>query len=313
MKIVKPNFWDYKRPSFISYCLLPFTFPLILNNFFFFIIKNKFKKKNIKTICVGNIYVGGTAKTPLTIKLDQILKKLRFKTGTIKKDYKNQLDEQHLLKKKTNLYCSKKRIKALDSAIKDNIDIAIFDDGLQDSSINYDLSFVCFNINNWIGNGFLIPAGPLREKLKSISKYDAIFLNGNEEDVSELKKIIKKYNSSIKIFETSYIATNIDKIDIRSNYLIFSGIGNPEGFKKTLIKNNINIIGELVFPDHYTYTFDDIKKIRLKALSLNAKLLTTEKDFVKLTNYIPNDIKFLQIDILVKHEAELINFIKLKI
>ena len=83
---------------------------------------------------------------------------------------------------------------ALNQAINDNVDIVIFDDGLQDGSINYDLKFVCFNNIKWIGNGFLIPAGPLREKIESISKYDAVFLNGNENDNSNIKFIINRYN-----------------------------------------------------------------------------------------------------------------------
>ena len=81
---VKPKFWDLKNPNYLSYLLLPFTIPMILNNYFL-----SFKKKrnlgNIKTICLGNIYIGGTAKTPLTIKLNQILKELNFKTASIKK------------------------------------------------------------------------------------------------------------------------------------------------------------------------------------------------------------------------------------
>ena len=84
MKISKPKFWDYKKPNYLSYILLPFTLPIVINNYFL-----SFKKtnniKNIKTICLGNIYVGGTAKTPLTIKLNQILQKLNFKTCSIKK------------------------------------------------------------------------------------------------------------------------------------------------------------------------------------------------------------------------------------
>jgi len=236
MIISKPKFWDFKKPNYISYLLLPFTLLIIINNYFL-----SFKKKNnknIKTICLGNIYVGGTAKTPLTIKLNQILTQLNFKTATIKKFYKNQIDEQKLLAAKSKLYCKKNRIMALNDAIKDNIEIAIFDDGLQDSFLNYDLSFVCFNSTNWIGNGCLIPSGPLREKLKSILKYDAIFLNGNEEDNSHIKNSIKKISKDIKIFETYYKPVNVHKLNIEDNYLIFSGIGNPNSFKKTLLKNN---------------------------------------------------------------------------
>ena len=61
------------------------------------------------------------------------------------------------------------------NAINQKIDLVIFDDGLQDNKIDYDIKVVCFDGRNWIGNGCLIPSGPLREKLSSIKKYDAIF------------------------------------------------------------------------------------------------------------------------------------------
>ena len=99
MKLKKPNFWDYKKPNLISYLLLPFTLPFIVNNFFLNINRKK-RNKEIKSICVGNIYVGGTAKTPLTIKIFEILKKMNLKTATIKKFYNNQIDEQKILQKK---------------------------------------------------------------------------------------------------------------------------------------------------------------------------------------------------------------------
>ena len=309
MILKKPDFWDYKQPNFLSYILLPLTLPIIINNFFISLKKNS-NNQNIKKIGIGNIYIGGTAKTPLSIKINQILKKLNLKTGIIKKFYKNQVDEQKLLSNKARLYCFDKRKVALDKAIKDNLEIVIFDDGLQDSSINYDLSFVCFNVVKWIGNGFLIPAGPLREKIESISKYDAIFLNGNEEDTSDLKLLIKKYNKNIKIFETYYKPININKFNDKNEYVIFSGIGNPESFKKTLTKNNFNIIKEIKFPDHYRYTQKDIDKIKLQAINLNAKILTTEKDFVKLNDNAADGIEFLEIELVIKEENELINFIK---
>ena len=309
MILKKPDFWDYKQPNFLSYILLPLTLPIIINNFFISLKKNS-NNQNIKKIGIGNIYIGGTAKTPLSIKINQILKNLNLKTGIIKKFYKNQVDEQKLLSNKAQLYCFDKRKVALDKAIKDNLEIVIFDDGLQDSSINYDLSFVCFNSAKWIGNGFLIPAGPLREKIESISKYDAIFLNGNEEDTSDLKLLIKKYNKNIRIFETYYKPININKFNDKNEYVIFSGIGNPESFKKTLTKNNFNIIKEIKFPDHYRYTQKDIDKIKLQAINLNAKILTTEKDYVKLNDNAADGIEFLEIELIIKEENELINFIK---
>jgi tetraacyldisaccharide 4'-kinase len=209
MKFHKPKFWDYKKPNFLSYLLLPFTLPLIINNVFLKIKKKDTFYNKIKRICVGNIYVGGTGKTPLVIKIYQILNQLNYKTVVIKKFYKNHIDEQKILNDKTKLYCLKNRARAVYEAIKDKNDIAIFDDGLQDRSINYDLKFICFNNIKWIGNGFLIPAGPLREKVESISKYDAVFINGNEIDSTNLKQLIRGYDKNIKIFESHYFPTNI--------------------------------------------------------------------------------------------------------
>ncbi len=311
MKLKKPKFWDYKKPNYLSYLLLPFTIPIKLNNFY--LNKKRIKKKNTKnimTICVGNIYIGGTGKTPLSIKICQILKSLNLKAATIKKFYKDQIDEQKLLAGKTKLYCLKNRKSGLNEAIKDNIDVAIFDDGLQDNSMNYDLSFVCFNNLKWIGNGLLIPAGPLRENIKSIAKHDAVFLNGNDEDVSNLKKSIKEYNANINIFETLYVPNNIDRFNNKEKYLIFSGIGNPDSFKKTLIKNKFDIIKELKFPDHYQYTHQDISEIKLHAKKLDAKILTTEKDYIKINHKDLDEIDFLGIDLVIKQEEELIKLIK---
>lgn len=313
MKLMKPAFWDYKKPNILSYLLIPFTFPIIINNYFLNLKRNKIKKKDIKSICVGNIYVGGTGKTPLSIKIFQILNKLNLKTATIKKFYKTQIDEQKILANKTKMYCQKSRNESFNKAFNEGVEIAVFDDGLQDGSINYDLKFVCFNNIKWIGNGFLIPAGPLREKIESIHKYDAIFLNGNEENNDDLKKEINKYNPKIKIFETYYAPNNLDKFSENEKFLIFSGIGNPDCFKRTLIKNKLNIIEELTFPDHYLYTSNDINKIKLRAKKLNANILTTEKDYIKIDQSYKNEINFLGIDLIIKNEGELINLIKSKI
>jgi len=309
MKLIKPKFWDYKKPNLVSYLLLPLTIPITINNFF--LQSKKIKKlRNIKSICIGNIYVGGTSKTPLTIKISQILTKLDIKTATIKKFYKDQIDEQRLLANKTNLYCSKKRKHSLNKAVQDKVDVVLFDDGLQDGSINYDLSFVCFNTLSWVGNGLLIPAGPLREKIQSISKYDSIFLNGNGENVTEIKKIIKKYSPTIKIFETNYQVINMDEFEKNKKYLVFSGIGNPNTFENTLIKNNLKIAKHLKFPDHHKYNQRDIDEIKYQAKNLNTKILTTEKDFVKLNGNNREGIQPIKIDIMIKEENELIKFIR---
>ena len=313
MKLKKPKFWDYQSPNFLSYILLPLTFPLIINNFLLNLKKNIKENHKPKKICIGNIYVGGTAKTPLTIKIYQILNNLNIKTATIKKFYKNHYDEQKMLSEKTILYCEKTRIAALNKAIKDKVNVAIFDDGLQDKSINYDLRIVCFNNIKWIGNGFLIPAGPLREKINSISKYDLAFLNGNEKDNSNLKLLLKKYNANIEVFESNYKVLNIKQFNINEKYIIFSGIGNPDSFKQTLINNNIKITKEIIFPDHHNYTQKNIDYIMSQAINHNSKILTTEKDYIKIKSFKNDDIKYLKIELDIKNEDKLIDYLKIHI
>jgi tetraacyldisaccharide 4'-kinase len=312
MKINKPYFWDFKKPNFLSYLLLPLTIPIIFNNFLLN-LKRKKNFKDIKTICIGNIYVGGTGKTPLTIKLSQILNELNYKNAVIKKFYKDQNDEQKLIKNKTKLYCFRKRNTALNHAINDGMDVVLFDDGLQDRSVVYDLKFVCFNNLKGIGNGFIIPAGPLREKINSINKYDAIFINGNQKNNHALIKLFKKYNKNIEIFETFFEPVNIDKFNNGDKYLIFSGIGNPDTFKETLIQNNVNVCEEMKYPDHYQYNGDDINKIKSRAKNFKYKILTTEKDYVKLSRDDAKGINFLSVDLFIKNENNFINFIRSKI
>ena len=309
MKFKKPKFWDKKKPNLISIALLPFTLPVILNNFFLN-FKSKKKLNKIKTICIGNIYLGGTGKTPTTIKLYEILKKLNFNVVTAKKFYISQLDEIDILQKKTNFISSTKRKEIILKAEKNKNNIVLFDDGLQDRSISYDLNFVCFDADNFIGNGNLIPSGPLREKLNSLIKYDGVFFKIDEGFPEDQIELVKKFNPNISIFETKYEIKNLSEFDLSSNYLIISGIGNPDSFKKILLKKNFKIIEEKVFPDHYEYTKKDLENIEDHAKKLNAKIITTEKDFVKLAKFDSNNIKFIELDLNVKNEESLINFLK---
>ena len=84
MKFKKPYFWDYKKPNLFAYLLLPFTYLIKLINFIN--KKEKIKSEKIKTICIGNIYLGGTGKTPISIKINKILNNLNFKTAFVKKN-----------------------------------------------------------------------------------------------------------------------------------------------------------------------------------------------------------------------------------
>ena len=312
MNFKKPIFWDLKKPNIFSYLLLPFTIPVMINNFFLNIQK-KYKFSKIKTVCVGNIYLGGTGKTPLTIKLFNIIKKMGFDVITAKKFYSNQIDEQNLLKARTKNIVSKRRIDAINQAVNNSNQVIIFDDGLQEKKIDYDLKIVCFKKKNWIGNGQLIPSGPLREKIENLKNYDIVFLNGKDDNTENIREIIHRLNPKIEIFESDYKIQNLKELDINSNYLIFSGIGDPVSFKEILLENNISVVKEIVFPDHYTYKKKDIENILQESKKLNAKILTTEKDFIKLSVDDVREINFLKIELKIVKEEKFINFINDKL
>ena len=308
MKLKKPTFWDLKKPNFISYLLIPFSLPIILRNFLFYFLKKK-KISKIKTICVGNIYLGGTGKTPLTIKISQILKREGIKVATIKKNYLNQKDEQLLLKQKTSLIIADSRKDAINQGINEKYDILVFDDGLQETKIDFDIKLVCFKSKIWIGNGQLIPAGPMREKISSLKRFDAVFLNGKLDNFDKIEKQIKKINLDIKIFKTFYKILNIETYNLDSKYLIFSGIGDPFSFKDILVENKFNVVREMIFPDHHDYSLHDLEKILNIAKNKNLKIITTEKDFMKIPEEFKKEINFLSIDLVIQDERKLIELL----
>ena len=305
MKLNKPKFWDYKKPNFLAYILLPLTFPILIRNFFAkSFLKEKFDK--IKTICVGNIYIGGTGKTPLSIKINNLIKAQGLKSTVIKKFYNDQSDEQNLIKNYTNLICKKNRIDALKDAINQNFEFAIFDDGLQEKSINYDLKIICFNNSQWKGNGFLIPAGPLREKIESLKNFDVIIINGNPKKNRDILNEIKKLNNNINIFETFYKPSNIKELDNSRNYVAFAGIGNSVNFFNTLKNNRLNVIKEITFPDHYDYSDADLEKLIKIEDENRAKLITTEKDYLRIDPIKRRRFGFVSINVNIKNEDEFI-------
>ena len=305
MKLKKPKFWDYKKPSFFSYLLLPLSITIGLiakiNS------KPKYPNSKIKTICVGNIYIGGTGKTSLTIKIKEILDKNNIKACFIKKFYPNQTDEQKLLSKNGALFSNLKRINALDEAISEDFEVAIFDDGLQDSSIKYDMEIVCFNNLNWIGNGLTLPSGPLRENINNLKSYENVFLNGNEESLIAIKEQIKKINPNININSGKYIPLNIGEFDKDQNYLVFSGIGNHKTFVEMLKNNKLKIVSDLEYPDHYQYSKKDFDEIIINAKKFNAHIITTEKDYLRLENLNRNEIFYVKSGLDISDEKNLTN------
>jgi len=299
MKLIKPHFWENK--NYISSTLYPLSVITYLIN----ITKKLSIKKNfeIKTICIGNIFLGGTGKTSLAIEVNELLKK-KFKTVFIKKNYENQSDEINLLNNKGNIISSDDRESALLSAVKKKYQVAILDDGLQQKNINYDLKIVCFNSEYALGNELMLPAGPLRENLNEVKNYDLIFLNGEKKNNKLLSKL-KSIDKNLKIFEGKYKPLNLKKFNLKKKYLMFCGIGNPHEFEQTLIKYKFNISKKIIFPDHHKLTNIDLKRLKDNAKKESLTLVTTEKDFFRLNKVQRKNIKFLKIKLEINDKKKL--------
>jgi len=308
MNFKKPEFWDYSRLSFWSVILYPFSIIFLLVSLLVRLFKVE-KKFPIPIICVGNIYVGGTGKTPLALEIFKIIKSNEKNPGFIKKGYDYLYDEIQMLKKIGETFTNKNRKKAISSLILSGHDVAILDDGFQDFSIKKDFSILCFNSKQLVGNGFIIPSGPLRESFSSIKKADCIFINGDKN--LEFENKIKEVNKNIRIFYSIYKIKNPDKFK-NKKVVAFAGIGNPSNFFNLLKKNNINVKKTFSFPDHHNYSNKDYDYL-IKLKEQDVLLVTTEKDYSRLNDNMKKSFEYLEIDLEIENKSEFINLIKNKL
>ena len=305
MKINKPNFWQDPK-SFVSLFLLHVTFFVTIFIFLKKKISNE-KKFKIPILCIGNIYIGGTGKTPLSIFIAEELKYLRKKPVIIKKFYADHKDERLLIKRRNlPLISEKYRENSLSSAEK-KYDLAILDDGFQDYKIKKNMSILCFHSKQLIGNGKIFPSGPLRESLNAVTRAQIAIINGNKSEKFENKLL--NINSNLQIIYSKYKLTNKEKFN-NKNILAFAGIGNPNNFFDLLKSNGLTVKKTLSFPDHYNFKKSEILKIINIAKKENYTILTTEKDFLRIEKHKFSEINYCEVELEVLEKEKLIESIK---
>ena len=286
MYFKKPKFWDNKNLSIFAIILLPFAQIIRVINFLKSLkTPNRFR---VPVICVGNIYLGGTGKTPLSVEIFEITKSLGKKPAFVKKFYPYIQDEIEILKTKGEVFLEKNRTKSIKLLEQKGKDIAILDDGYQDLSIFKNLSIVCFNESEGVGNKQIIPAGPLRESLNSLSRADIVFIKGKKNN--NFEKELKTFNQNIDIFYFNYEILNKEIIKDKK-IIAFAGIGSNNNFFNLLTENNFNIFMTKSFPDHHLYKEKELDDLIKLAKENEALLLTTEKDYKRIKNKYYNNIK----------------------
>ena len=305
----KPKYF-YKL-NIIAYILLP----LSIVYYIVFLLANirfrKAKRLAKKTICVGNVVVGGTGKTPICLEIGRFLNEKKANFCYITKgygrsseenviipkqhyklfDYKQTGDEPLLLSNEGDVFVVDKREKTKCTGY----DYAIFDDGFFDKSVKKDLKIVVFDGNFFIGNGCLLPAGPLRFSLSSLCKADFVIITNTQEDkIDKQIALLSNFISRYRILQAHLDVKS--KLDKNLKYVAFAGLGSNEKFFKTAEKCGLNVVKTISFEDHIDYTKAHTDKLNKILKSVKAdKFLTTSKDFVKLNDVIANKTDVLEI------------------
>jgi tetraacyldisaccharide 4'-kinase len=296
IKLTYPSFWSKK--NIVSWLLIAFSWIYQLLGSL-----RKLLVKPVKlpcfVICIGNISVGGTGKTQLVAWLAKNLRKKNCNFLIVTKGYNSNLrgaklvepldlpsdvgDESKMLSEYGQVLAAKSIKYALPIINDLKPDVVIFDDGMQNPGFFKDLTIVVIDTIRNIGNGRIFPAGPLRESAQSaINRSDIVIMIGNE--LCPNFSLIQTITSNNKPFFKSKIQL-VGNIDTSKNYYAFTAIGDPNRFFRLLNENGINVLATKAFPDHHNYNRDEITALVKEADKQTLFLLTTKKDYVKISDH----------------------------
>jgi tetraacyldisaccharide 4'-kinase len=243
-----------------------------------------------KVVCVGNLTAGGTGKTPIALEIARLLIVRGVRTAFLTRGYGGRTrgpvfvsasdhvaevgDEPLLLSAVAPVVVSRDRAAGARLADEHGFDVIVMDDGHQNFSLAKDLSLIVIDAAMGFGNGRMIPAGPLREPVdQGIGRADAIILNGAGSPFA---------STLLPTIRVNLVPTKLGAWE-NKRVLAFAGIGRPERFFATLAQLGAVVVGSRRFGDHHRYSRSEIEHLKSEARSQNAMLVTTEKDFVRMT------------------------------
>ncbi|HPG38665.1 MAG TPA: tetraacyldisaccharide 4'-kinase [bacterium] len=314
------TFFENKWPALLLWPLsLLYSLVMIIRNLGYDAGVLPSFKVDCPVISVGNIVVGGTGKTPTVITLAQWFTAKQIRICIISRGYGrkstgnvvvadgqkilahvNESGDEALLLAKAlpgvPVIVNKDRVQAARHALTHfQPHLILLDDGYQHRRLRRDVDIVAINSTKLFGNGFVLPAGPLREPLFNLKRADIVWINSNNEDdpQPELPRIVRNKPVVHALYMPTTLGNALGKLDLnvlRHNPVIaFSGLGNPVGFKNTLTSLGAEIKHFITFQDHHFYTDNDIQKLTTLSSNNNTRFVTTEKDWVKLPEEITHN------------------------
>lgn len=267
----------------------------------------------VPIICVGNFTAGGTGKTPFVCWLVDLLKQRGLNPAIITRGFGGRMigpvwvqrdshtaidvgDEPLLLAKHAPVMVARTRAEGVHAITQNEnkFDVIIMDDGLQNPSINKDLAIALIDGKRGFGNGRVIPAGPLRASLGcQLQCISAVVINqGSGPNSSQPKSASIAADLRQREFEGPIMGASVtasDKLATLSGkrVLAFAGIGHPQRFFETVRSLGAELVGERVFADHHVVTRSEAVGLVQSAETQGLTLVTTEKDWVRLSDQDP--------------------------
>lgn len=287
---MKTPWWFLSKNPF-AILLVPISWVYYLVGRMVFLVRSMWSiKSRRKIICVGNILAGGVGKTPVVRAIANRYGAPVVMRGYKKSDQTGNVGDEAMMLARSGLAVhvgSRKSNILLLNKQDDNTPI-VMDDGLQNPTIKKDVSIVVFDEGLGYGNGFMLPAGPLRVPKRMAKKADAIIL-------IKSKKPKKKFKlpDGVPVFYAKN--QTVSPYDESEKLVAFAGIGYPKKFFGALK----NVVARRAFADHYQYTSEDLEKLFALAVKKKARLITTEKDWVRLPVHVRDQIKYARLDTVI--------------
>ena len=261
------------------------------------LLKAEPPKVALPVLCIGNFTVGGAGKTPTAIAFAKALKERGFSPGIVSRGYGGNYsglhlvdpahdgarhvgDEPLLLARHAPVALSSDRFKAAMHLQQRGCDFIIMDDGFQSVRLHADFALLVVDAARGIGNGHVIPAGPLRAPMTDqMRKTDAVLRIGRDDGADFV--IRQAARAGRPIFEARLVPYS--SAVIRGNrWFAFAGIGNPDKFFASVIEAGGEVVESRAFPDHYSYESDDLQDLMRAAQRQGLNLITTAKDQVRI-------------------------------
>lgn len=310
MTLNPPSWWQNETGHILPKYLSP------LGGLYGAIVKARFRYTKpydcrLPVLCVGNFTLGGTGKTPISLKLAELLARQGWQPTFLSRGYKGKFagpllvdpeihdaddvgDEPLLLAKQAPTIISKNRVDGAWLIEQRRNNFVIMDDGFQNPTVRKNISLIALDSTNGLGNHRVFPAGPLRAPLEfQLAMADAIVITGGKAEALR-HELTQKYKFRKPIF-SGHLQPEDDISWVREKpILAYAGIARPEKLFNSLTNAGGKVIRRLPFPDHHTFTAKDADHITRLALADGLQLITTEKDLVRIPEKQSHQLRALK-------------------